>query len=204
MAILVLDPMQEGKVHKMWPGLDDDRWTEVWEGVTVMSPLANNEHQNLVIALGSVFWAVVESPGLGLTHSGVNLSDRTPNWVENYRNPDVTVYLNGNPAADHGTHYVGGPDLAVEVVNPGESPAAKFAFYAAVGTKELLIVHRDPWRLELFALEGGSLELAGWSGLAAATVCQSAALGLTFQLTPGRPRPRIAVTHPASGRTWSV
>ena len=119
----------------MWPGLDDERLTEVWEGVTVMSPAANTEHQNLVNALGSVFWAVVESPGLGLIHQGVNLSDRTPNWLENYRNPDVSVYLNGNPAVDHGTHYVGGPDLAVEVVSPGENPAAKFASYAASARK---------------------------------------------------------------------
>ena len=204
MAILVLDPMQEGKVHKMWPGLDDDRWTEVWEGVTVMSPLANNEHQNLVIALGSVFWAVVESPGLGLTHSGVNLSDRTPNWVENYRNPDVTVYLNGNPAVDHGTHYVGGPDFAVEVVSPGENPTAKFAFYAAVGTRELLIVYRDPWKLELFALEGGVLTLAGSSTLSSPAVCTSVALGLTLRLVEGTRRPRIAVTQPSTGHTWSV
>jgi len=204
MAILVLDPTHEAQGRKMWPGLDDDRRTEVWEGVVVMSPLVNNEHQNLVIALGSVFWAVVESPGLGLTHSGVNLSDRTPNWVENYRNPDVTVYLNGNPAADHGTHYVGGPDFAVEVVSPSETPAAKFAFYAAVGTRELLIVYRDPWKLELFALEGGVLTLAGSSTLSSPAVCTSVALGLTLQLVEGTRRPRIAVTHPATGLTWSV
>ena len=200
MAILVLDPTCEARLRELWPNLDDDRLTEVWEGVTVMSPAANNEHQNLVNALGSVFWTVVESTGLGLVHQGVNLSDRTPNWLENYRNPDVAVYLNGNPAADHETHYVGGPDLAVEVVSPGETPSAKFAFYAAVGTRELLVVHRDPWRLELFALSDGKLELAGSSP----AVVASATLGLTFQLVEGTPRPRIAVTHPATGGAWSV
>ena len=200
MAILVLDPMHEAEVRKMWPGLDDDRWTEVWEGVTVMSPAANNEHQNLVNALGSVFWTVVESKGLGLIHQGVNLSDRTPNWLGNYRNPDVAVYLDGNPAVDHGTHYVGGPDFAVEVVSPGETPSAKFAFYAAVGTRELLVVNRKPWKLELYALTDGKLRLVGSSP----AVVTSAALGLTFQLVEGTPRPRIAVTHPATGGAWSV
>ncbi len=204
MAILVLDPLPEVEVRQMWPGLDDDRRTEVWEGVTVVSPAANNEHQNLVNALGGVFWTVVESAGLGLVHQGVNLSDRTPNWMENYRNPDVTVYLDGNPAADHGTHYVGGPDFAVEVVSPSETPAAKFAFYAAVGTCELLIVHRDPWRLEHFVLADGKFELAGSSTLSSAAVCTSVALGLTFRLVEGTRRPRIAVTHSATGRTWSV
>ena len=200
MAILVLDPACEAKVRELWPNLDDDRLTEVWEGVTVMSPAANNDHQNLVNSLGGVFWLVIESAGRGRVLQGVNLSDRTPNWLENYRNPDVAAYLNGNPAADHGTHYVGGPDFAVEVVSPGETPSAKFAFYAAVGTRELLVVHRDPWKLEFYALDAGQLKLTASSP----GVCTSAALGLTFQLAPGTPRPRIAVTHPATGGAWSV
>ena len=200
MAILVLDPACEAKLRELWPNLDDDRLTEVWEGVTVMSPVPDNEHQNLVNAIGGVLWLVLGQSSSGTVYQGVNLSDRTPNWMENYRNPDVAVYLNGNPAVDHDTHYVGGPDLAVEVVSPGETPAAKFAFYAAVGTRELLVVHRDPWRLELYALADGRLKLAGSSP----AVVASATLGLTFQLVDGTPRPRIAVTHPATGGAWSV
>lgn len=200
MAILVLDPDYEAEVRKIWPGLDDDRWTEVWDGVTVMSPVANTEHQNLVNSFGGVFWLVVTQSSLGTVYQAVNLSDRTPNWLENYRNPDVSVYLNGNPAVDYGTHYVGGPDFAVEVISPGETPSAKFAFYAAVGTKELLVVNRKPWRLELFALTDGKLRLVGSSP----AVVTSAALGLTFQLVDATPRPRIAVTHPATGGAWSV
>ena len=200
MAILVLDPDYEAEVRKIWPGLDDDRWTEVWDGVTVMSPVANTEHQNLVNSFGGVFWLVVTQSSLGTVYQAVNLSDRTPNWLENYRNPDVSVYLNGNPAVDYGTHYVGGPDFAVEVISPGETPSAKFAFYAAVGTKEQLVVNRKPWRLELFALTDGKLRLVGSSP----AVVTSAALGLTFQLVDATPRPRIAVTHPATGGAWSV
>ena len=200
MAILVLDPGKEVQLRHLWPGLDDDRLTEVWEGVTVVSPLANNEHQNLVNNLGGIFWLVIFQASLGRVLQGVNLSDRTPNWLENYRNPDVAVYLNGNPAVDLGTHYVGGPDFAVEVVSPGEKPAAKFAFYAAVGTKELLVVNRNPWRLELFALTDGVMELAGSSP----AVCSAATLGLTFQLVGTTSQPAIDVTHSATGRTWSV
>ena len=163
MPILVLDPDSEARLRRLWPGLDDDRWTEVWDGVTVLSPLADTEHQNLVNSFGAVFWLVITQSSLGTVYQGVNLSDRTPNWLKNYRNPDVSVYLDGNPAADHGTHYVGGPDLAVEVISPGETPSAKFGFYAAVGTRELLIVNRKPWKLELYALADGQLKLAGSS-----------------------------------------
>ena len=40
MAITILDPMREAELRKLWPWIDDDRSTEVWEGTTVMSPLA--------------------------------------------------------------------------------------------------------------------------------------------------------------------
>ena len=104
---------------------------------------------------------------------------------------------------NHETHWVGGPDFAAEIVSPGETPAAKFAFYESIGTKEVFVVHRTPWELKLFALTGGRLALAGTSNLAGG-VCTSAALGLTFQLVPGGKRPRVAVTQPATGRVWSV
>jgi len=204
MAILVLDPHKESRIRSLWPDVDDDRWTEVWEGVTVMSPLANNQHQRLASDLTGVIWTVVQQRGLGEVFQGVNLTDRTPNWLENYRNPDVVVFLNGSGAVDHGTHYLGGPDFVAEVISPGEPPTAKFGFYEAVGTREVLVVHRDPWRLELFALAAGKLALVGASDLAAPAVVASAALGLTFQLAAGPTRPVIAVTHPASGRGWTV
>ena len=60
MPILVLDPTAEARVRRLWPGVDDDRWTEVWEGVTVMSPLANNEHQKLATRLSRVIGDVIE------------------------------------------------------------------------------------------------------------------------------------------------
>jgi len=204
MAILVLDPGKEAQLRALWSAEGDVRSTEVWEGMTVMSPLANSDHQDLVGGLQFVLYDCVTRAGLGVSFPGVNLSDRTPDWVQNYRNPDLVVFLAGTSAIDYGTHWVGGPDFVVEIISPGEKPTAKFAFYESVGTREVLIVHRDPWKLELFALDGGSLKLAGASDLATATVCPSAALGLTFRLAPGRPRPRIAVTHPATGGAWSV
>ena len=204
MAILVLDPHKEARVRSLWPDVDDDRWTEVWEGVTVMSPLANTNHQDIVGGLQFALYDAVQRPGRGRVFPGLNLSDRTPNWVENYRNPDVVVFLQGNPAVDYGTHWVGGPDFVVEVISPGEIPSAKFAFYESIGTREVMLLHRDPWRLELFALDAGKLLLAGASELPSSAVVPSAALGLTFQLVPGDARPGVAVAHPASGQRWTI
>ncbi len=200
MAILIFDLDCIAEIYRLWPGLDDERTTEVWDGLTVLTPKPDAEHHDVVGGLFGVFDASIRARFLGIASAGATLSDRTPDWRGNYVNPDAVVFLNANPAVNHDTHWVGGPDLAVEVVSPCETPLAKFAFYAAVGTKELLLVHRDPWKLELFCLIEGKLRLAGASPAAVT----SAALGLRFRLVEGTPRPRIAVTHPATGGAWSV
>ena len=200
MAILILDPDRVAQLYRLWPGLDDERTTEVWEGVTVLTPKADAEHREVVGGLSALFDTLFRAKLVGAASASATLANRTPDWKSNYCNPDAVVFLTGNPVVNHETHWAGGPDLVVEVISPGETPSAKFAFYAAVGTKELLIVHRQPWKLELFTLTDGQLTLAGSSP----TVCTSVGLGLTFQLVEGTPRPRIAVSHPATGGAWSV
>jgi hypothetical protein len=147
---------------------------------------------------------VVIRPGLGTVTQAVNVSDRADGWDKNYRAPDFLVYLTGNPAVNHGTHWQGGPDFLVEVLSRGERPRAKFRFYAAINTREVLLVHRRKagWALELFQLQGGKLEPAGRSTLDAPAVLASGVLPLTFQLVPGPDRPRIRVAHPTDGRDW--
>ena len=93
-------------------------------------------------------------------------------------------------------------DLAVEIAGPGEDPHAKLGFYAAVNTRELLVVHRQPWVLELFTLAGGVLMLAGRSDADAPALLASAATGVTFRLVPGATRPEIEVGHPPGRQSW--
>ncbi len=95
-----------------------DRKDEVWEGVYVVSPLANDEHQELV---DSTFYALqtsVKYAGLGIVRSGANITDRLDKWTKNFRVPDVAVFLNGTAAIKKKTHWVGGPDFAVEIISP--------------------------------------------------------------------------------------
>ena len=204
MAILVLDLMREAEVRKLWPDLDAEPTTEVWEGVTVVAPGANDDHQTLAGRLYSACLVAIEDAGLGDVRPAINLSDRVEGWMQNYRIPDMSVFLNGSAAVCHDTHWVGGPDFAVEVISLGEKPKAKFGFYESIGTKELFVVHRNPWKLELFALDNGTLKLTSSSALSSVAACTSVALGLTFQLVEGTRRPRIAVAQPSTGRTWLV
>jgi Uma2 family endonuclease len=114
----------------------------------------------------------------------------------------VLVCLADGRAKDCGTHWAGGPDLAVEIVSPGEDPRQKLAFYAAIGTRELLVVDRKPWGIELYQLVGTQLILRGRSDVANPAVLASRVLPITFQLVDGLPRPTIRVTHTATGQVW--
>jgi Uma2 family endonuclease len=69
----------------------------------------------------------------------------------------VAVFQNEHPATDRGTHWQGGPDLAIEIVSPGDRSRDKLEFYASINTRELLIIDREPWTLELHRLSGEAL-----------------------------------------------
>ncbi len=82
-------------------------------------------------------------------------------WKYNYRRPDIAVVFPTNPGKNCGTHWFGGPDLAVEIVSPHDRSHKKLDFYASVGVRELLIIDRNPSAVELYRLRSGALELAG-------------------------------------------
>jgi len=117
---------------------------EVWDGLLVLFSLPNNCHRELVSSLSVAFESITPHS----TYPGVNISDWNTDWLHNFRCPDVAVYLPTNPALDAGTHWVGGPDIAVEVVSPGEDPKLKHDFYAKVNTREVLIVDRDQTNMD--------------------------------------------------------
>ena len=142
---LILDPYLIRRAYAIRTAHDNPPHDEVWDGTLVLYPLPDNEHQkikaNLLISLGERD-DVRSSCKLRL---GVNVSDRHRDWLENYRCPDLVAYLPANPAVNHDTHWVGGPDFLVEITSPGEDPRQKLDFYAKVNTREVLIVDREPW-----------------------------------------------------------
>ena len=204
MAVVIYDPVLEQRLRDERADPNVNRRDEVWEGVLVVPPMPNNEHQTVVMRFTLAFSNAVDFAAVDSVLPGCNVSDRDAGWEKNYREPDVAVYLATNPAKDSNTHWVGGPDVAVEIVSPGEDPRAKLDFYARVATREVLIVDRYPWSMEMYQLQGGTLVLVGTSDLATSAVLASGALPLTFQLRPGAPRPTILVTHTATGQTWTA
>jgi Uma2 family endonuclease len=181
-----------------------DRFDEVWEGVYVMNPLPNNEHQQLVGALTYLFSSVIRESQLGQVMPGANISDRQHGWKKNYRCPDVVVFLNGSKAVDCGTFWLGGPDFAVEIVSPGDRSREKLDFYAKVGTQELLLVDRKPWALELYRHDGEKLARVGKSALAKPAWLTSDVVPLKWRLVAGKTRPEIEAVHRTSRKKWRM
>ena len=181
-----------------------DRKDEVWNGRYIVMPDPDNVHQDLVGALLTVLRIVISWAKLGNAYPGGNISNRADKWTSNYRVPDVTVFLNDNPAENRQTHWLGGPDLAVEIVSDNDKSRKKLDFYASVGTRELLIIDRDPWLIELFRLTNGELVSVGQSTIANGNVLTSEVVPLSFRLIAGETRPQIEALHRDGVQHWTI
>lgn len=204
MSVLVCDSLLADRLIAERRASGGDRFDEVWEGVYVMSPLANNEHRYIATRLVTVLSHFLLVPEEGQIFAGCNVSDRIEQWEHNYRCPDVAVFLPTNPARDCGTHWFGGPDLAVEITSKGDRSREKLDFYDAIGVRELLIVERDPWQLELFQRVAGSLRSVGVLTPEDGARLASAVLPLALRLRAGKDRPRIEVADADGKRSWLI
>jgi Uma2 family endonuclease len=204
MDLLITDPGISRKIIRQRRLRGIDQKDEVWEGVYVMAPPPNNEHQGFIGKMGTVFTLAIEWTGLGLVLPGVGITDRNEGWTKNFRVPDVSVFLNGTSALNKKSHWYGGPDFAVEIISDHDRSREKFDFYARVGVKELLLVDRDPWALELYRLKDSVLNLVGKSDLADAVILKSQVIPLSFQIAKGEPRPSITILHSDGVQRWSV
>lgn len=169
-----------------------------------MTPLPNDEHQEIVGELDTVLRPAIGWQGLGKVRPGVNVSDRTDDWTKNYRCPDVAVFLNATQATNVSSYWLGGPDFLIEVASPGDDPREKVHFYSTVGVREMLVVDRDPWSLDLLRLEEGKLKAIGQSDSASGLFLVSTIHPLQFRLQVDSPRPRIEVTSTQSGQKLLV
>jgi len=205
MAVMVLDKELADEILEGRNGFDrPNRREEVWDGVTYIMPEANVEHDDIAGFFYRVFWAVFGIDERNRIQFRVNLSDRTVGWKSNYRVPDTMVFLAGNPAKLCGTHYCGGPDLGLEVLSPDDKSREKLDFYALIGTREVIILDRDPWQLELYQLDQGEMKLAGTIEPGDGKKLSSRVGPIEYQLISSQPRPKVKIVHTKTGQEWVV
>jgi Uma2 family endonuclease len=204
MATLVRDTFLEEQIRAQRKAKGLDLYDEVWEGVYVMPPIANDEHQFIASRLGTILDMTIGLAGLGEVRLGVNVSDREEDWQYNYRIPDIAVFLKGTGSRNCGTHWVGGPDFAVEITSEGDQTREKLEFYATIGVRELLIIDRAPWTLELLRLQSGRLTVGDKSMIGRSDPLTSQVVPLSFRLTAGGARPLIEVSHHDAVQRWTL
>lgn len=202
MKMLILDTYVSDDLIARRQKLGIDKSDEVWDGVYVMSPLANNDHQDFVLAFGVILHEVVMAPGLGRVQAGANVSDLNEDWTTNFRCPDVVVVLADGKAIDRVTHWQGGPDFLVEVMSPGDDTLEKLPFYAGIGVREVLVVGRDTREPTLYRLNRKRLTPAA----ATDGTLVSAVVPLAFRRVDAKKvGPRLEVRRTAGRKkTWLV
>jgi len=146
---------------------------EVWDGAPVAMSPPNDSHQLFVTQLSAIIFFIYNFRSPPHIRAGVNVSDRIKGWKDNYRCPDVAVFMESNTAINCDTHWCGGPDFLVEVGSPRDPTREKLPFYASINSGEVLVIDRYPWQLELYQLQDGSLVLMGTSSLAEPDVLNS-------------------------------
>jgi Uma2 family endonuclease len=202
MAATILDPRLEERLIAERRAAGIDQFDEVWDGVYVMAPWPNDEHQEIATFLSHLLFELVQMPKHGKVRQGINLSDRPEEWTKNFRVPDVVAFLNDGTGVCYDTFWTGGPDFAVEIVSEGEDPEAKLAFYGGLGTRELLVIERDPWQLQLFGPEPQVMRLLQQT-TAGGNPIVSSVLGLQFHLRRSAEALELRVEHP-DGRSWTL
>jgi Uma2 family endonuclease len=146
MPALLLDEFEVERVLESRKESGSYCWVEVWDGLYVVPPLPDNRHADLSILFVTAFRESLQTTGARYC-GHVNVSDRNKDWLTNVRCPDSAVFLPDNPAHDRFTHWQGEPDLLVEVMMPNDRSRDKLGFYGEIGTKEVLVLDRDPWQL---------------------------------------------------------
>jgi Uma2 family endonuclease len=182
-----------------------DQYDEVWEGVYIVPPLANNTHQALVMDLSNLLYTVVRLEGRGMVYPGVNLSDRRAGWKKKFRAPDIVVVLNDSPAIDCDTHFMGGLDFLVEIQSPGDETEKKLPFYSELRVREALIIQRDTRQMRLLRHNGQELKAVKAADFAGGKWLLSAVVPLAFRRRPqqGGARTEVRRTDGMPG-SWTV
>jgi Uma2 family endonuclease len=205
MTALIADPELAKRLIAERQALGQDKYDEVWDGVYVMSPMPNPEHEDIVAELIAIFVGLIKRRGLGTVHAGGNVSGNDTNWTSNYRNPDVIVYLKTNRAERREAYWYGGPDLAVEVISEGDRTYEKLPYYAKISTRQVLIIDRDPWAIILYVNQDGEMVEVARSTAENHLRVVTEAVPVSLEMaTDESGRPQIEVRHLTEPAHWTI
>ena len=139
---------------------------DIVDGEMIMAPAPVFKHQ---IISGNIYAPVrnfVTGRGLGVVaYSPVDVVIQTSPLRT--RQPDL-LYISNENRHIIGDRIHGGPDLAVEILSPGNSRGdieSKLADYASIGVKESWLVSPQAYTVETLVLENGEWKRKALYGL---------------------------------------
>lgn len=140
---------------------DDGHRYEIVNGVLVMAPAPDLEHQSIVLRFSYYLFAHVELAGLGRVFGAPVDVELGP---KNVFQPDVVVVLNARLDSIAAKKIIGAPDLVVEIASPSTAAydrLTKYEKYARAGITEYWLVKPGRKSVEIFALEKGEYRSLG-------------------------------------------
>jgi Uma2 family endonuclease len=136
-----------------------------------MSPAPTLRHQYIVMRIIKLLLGTVPGGDVFTAPTAVRLSQQTVQ-------PDVFWIADDSACVPQETHFLGGPDLIVEVLSPGNTEndrMTKYDLYERHGVGEYWIVDPVEAYIEVYTLADGRFRRAG--AFKAGQVFQSPALG---------------------------
>lgn len=194
MRAVLVNITDEELAHRRSIGLD--RWDEMWDGVLHMTPAPSLEHQRIADELIMFLGRHVTTSGRGTLRSAINVFSNAPARID-YRIPDLTFVATGREHVlrEDGVRG-GGPDAVIEIRSPEDETYEKLAFYAALGTREVIVIDRDSKRPEIYRLAGSNLialqqDADGW--------LRAETMSVRFRAVEGQP-PRLRIEDAIDAR----
>jgi Uma2 family endonuclease len=127
-----------------------------WNEAT-MSPSPTSDHQQVVVFTLHALLSLELGGTVVTAPMDVQLGGRVVQ-------PDVFWIAPDGACRDEGGHYVGAPDLIVEVLSPSNTAndrVTKFDLYAAAGVREYWMANPTERYLEVYTLTGGLFRRVG-------------------------------------------
>lgn len=148
---------------------DASQWDEMWDGVLHMCPVPTTSHNNLAYDLRDHLKRRWAKPFGNRVYGETNLTtpDDEPQWVKNYRIPDLVLLDPPRFGIDKNEYLAGAPLVVVEIRSPDDESYEKLPFYAGLGVPEVWVIDRDSKMPEVRVLAAGAYALvaadaAGW------------------------------------------
>jgi Uma2 family endonuclease len=125
-----------------------DRRDEMWNGVLHLVPLGSGPRQQFSAEFLMLVGPLVKRRGLKMRYyPGFFRTD------DDYRVPDFAIFREGQ-SSERGVEAA---DLVVELRDPGDETYEKIDFYADRGVQEMLILHPEERRAEIYRAYGSRL-----------------------------------------------